>query len=149
MKATRKVKVPASAEYEYDEEYWACPGCDQEFYSESEMMEHYGRTHAAKNEMVVAGHTFYKFENEFDFQAYAAAFEDMRPGQWAGPGWYEMVCEEEPCRKGCCSDWITRGVSAREVVGKLLKDVWIMQGRITKAEAEAAAITEALGLDKS
>ena len=113
MKTREQIEhVEPEEGYDYKRTFYVCEanGCTFETEEEEDYKKHYGKEHAVKEEREVCNRTFYRFETEEDQKCYVEAKDDHFSSwyaDWNGPGWYGEDGRQEPCRRGCCTNYST------------------------------------------
>jgi hypothetical protein len=86
---------------------YLCEICGAVFDNEDDAKEHHGNTHAAKEEREIHGYHFIRFDTPEDCQCWCDYIEhyDVVRMHWDGPGWYWQEWHQEPCLRGCCTQY--------------------------------------------
>lgn len=99
-------EVPAST---YENTFFDCGVCGQQFNDEDDAKGHWGKTHTVKKQTEVAGITWRWFDTEEDAKLYLDppgfySANDFTDVEWTGPGWYGETTTygNGRCRCGGC-----------------------------------------------
>lgn len=116
-------------------------GCDFTTENKTESDKHYGDKHAVKVSDFIGNEFLLRFDSEEDFNAYCKAHGIRdRFANWHDPGWYRSYSTDEPCGRGCCSDYC----------GHLDPASWIgidWQKKIKKYQDRLTELAQFLGED--
>jgi hypothetical protein len=117
-KTTKTVEVKEEA-YSYEACHWTCETCGYETDDEDDSKAHYGKEHSFKAKKEAGEYTFLWFATAEDYRAYHQDWDagvcelSYREDRFKEPGWYGLKTWEEPCRRGCCSNYPTAGIYIR------------------------------------
>lgn len=121
-------------------------GCDFKTENEEDAEQHQGK-HAVKKEMTVDGLNLYYFESKEKAECYLKTRlseygADRTYVRWVDKGWYHLIWEQEPCRRGCCTDSVVTLESVKSLISELQKTA---DNNIKKADSLSKAIVDDLG----
>ena len=112
MKTVKEtIKKTVTEDIEYEEVTYVCDavGCAFQTKDEDESIKH-AAGHAIKHTTEIDGRTFLYIETQEGMDALVASgkscdSDDFFEGRFVGPGWYYRNRCEEPCRRGCCTNY--------------------------------------------
>lgn len=141
------VKVP---EEEYEQTSYVCEVCNESFWNDEDHDSHYAKEHAVKGEREVAGYKFLRFETADDYRLFhqqdslSAIDICYRENLWAGPGWYGLKSWEEPCRRGCCTNYFQAAFHAASLAAQEREEAAKLRQKAAKCEETAGKFEELL-----
>jgi hypothetical protein len=102
-------KVTPSYEKEIVEFVCDADGCDFTTNNEKKAEEHFGKEHAALDQVSIDDINFCYFATKEAADAWAETqYHDIKYVDWVGEGWYGAETGHQPCSRGCCTDYYIR-----------------------------------------
>jgi len=98
---------------------YGCDLCDFVADDKDTIEEHHAKEHACLEKRKAGGDDLYRFGSEEDAKSWLSgrnalvSLYRVRGVEWAGPGWYATETWEEPCPRGCCTDFCIKLIPDR------------------------------------
>lgn len=125
---------------------YGCDSCDFEAESAEDIVKHNTEIHVVRHTRKFGSYEWIWFETDEDQKTYME-FNGILPGSgWKGPGWYSTECEEEPCGRGCCSDWRTRMYTLDYILAQNRGKLQEAQQKVEEALAKVDALAVLVGV---
>ena len=104
-------------------EEYQCEMCGFITEDEETAETHYGKNHTVKERRKICGHELMLFDTKEDCQAWRDTEDELLYDRiemnWSGPGWYYVKSHNEPCSRGCCTNYIGEITHIQELIGEL------------------------------